>query len=901
MKNKILRRIALTSFALLSGALVLSCQGGGGLGVNFVGQMALDDASLQFECVYKKTADFDTEIVVVKKGQAQATFKLFYGTSGDEWLKLRATSADFIPGATQIGIPVTILCSTLDIGNYEATIKAVSNDKTVPDVNGTVKVRVIPDIARLAVQPAQLDFSCTQGGADPAAQPLQAINSGLPATELNVAFLPQDTWVSAAPASASGIQSGSSASTSIAVSCAGLTPGTYTSSVQTTGTDNYKGSAATDSPATTPITLTVREPMPSIGLSKTALSLECVNGLASQTKNSDTVRVQNKGIGQLSWQAQDFAGWLSVSPSSGSGLGPNQYNVPDMTVTAVCGSSGIAASGTYTTAIHVVSPKADNSPQTINVTLKVRDKQAGISIDTSRLDLYCYQGTQTSDSKTKSLSNNGDPSTTLSWSASDNGSDAVGTAPNVVNWLTISPASGSLALDAGGAGTPQTLTFSADCSSPNFPWPSGTSPTSDDATVTISGTTQENGTAAKNSPTTFTVRLNINSNRPSITLNLTPKPRELYLEYGDSTKCVNESTPAAYPNGPTGTATLTITNNGAEHSKLYWKFKDGTYQNSAWWTATNPLQYVNPQGVSKGNSENSTLTYDCRQIAVGSRNYDYAPSGDPFDVCDTSFPTACSSETAQIVLKRAYPVIKLSPTTLNFACDYAHRSPSGQTLNISNDSANAIDTSRLKWSASDNQSWLSLSPTSNSTGLGKGAAADPVTVSVDCTGFVANASGTITVTDTSAAGNTSLARPSSTTAGVNVDYKVSRLSLNPTSLTLRCDSTKTPVSGTVTVSNNGEDPSWIFWTASSNRGWITASPAAGPNNGQRTSDVSTGKGGLRNGAAGNSVTITVDCANSDIYNPNPSGYTGTVTFSGEDPDGHAENSVTLNITAPVDQ
>lgn len=79
------------------------------------------------------------------------------------------------------------------------------------------------------------------------------------------------------------------------------------------------------------------------------------------TTSGQTVLIGNSGGGTLSWTASTDASWLAVSPASGNGDG-----VLSVTVDA----SGLTT-GTYTGNVSVADDDADNSPQTIAVTLKV--------------------------------------------------------------------------------------------------------------------------------------------------------------------------------------------------------------------------------------------------------------------------------------------------------------------------------------------------------------------------------------------------------------------------------------------------------------------------------------------------------------------------------------------------
>jgi hypothetical protein len=71
----------------------------------------------------------------------------------------------------------------------------------------------------------------------------------------------------------------------------------------------------------------------------------------------------------LNWSASEGAGWLSLAPTAGSSTG--EYDPVTISVDA----SGLVV-GTYTTIITLAAAGADNSPQSVGVTLVVADSSA---------------------------------------------------------------------------------------------------------------------------------------------------------------------------------------------------------------------------------------------------------------------------------------------------------------------------------------------------------------------------------------------------------------------------------------------------------------------------------------------------------------------------------------------
>jgi hypothetical protein len=200
----------------------------------------------------------------------------------------------------------------------------------------------------LSVAPAGLSFTGAQGGANPAAKTLAVTNAG--GGTLSFTAADDAPWLSVSPGSGSAPQD-----LSVAVSTAGLAPGTYTGSVTVTA------SGVAGSPATVPVTLTVTPPPPPPALAVAPSSLAFTATAGGTPPAGKTIDVTNTGGGTLSYSASDDAAWLSVAPASGSA---------PQAVTATVNQAGLAV-GTYTATITVTAAGASGSPKTVPVTLSV--------------------------------------------------------------------------------------------------------------------------------------------------------------------------------------------------------------------------------------------------------------------------------------------------------------------------------------------------------------------------------------------------------------------------------------------------------------------------------------------------------------------------------------------------
>jgi hypothetical protein len=107
---------------------------------------------------------------------------------------------------------------------------------------------------------------------------------------------------------------------------------------------------------------------PTISAGPSALSFSATTGGANPA--NQTISITNSGGGTLTWAASDNAGWLTLSPASGT--------APSSLVASV-NISGLAA-GTYTGAISISATGATNSPLSVPVTLTVSGGGGGTEL-----------------------------------------------------------------------------------------------------------------------------------------------------------------------------------------------------------------------------------------------------------------------------------------------------------------------------------------------------------------------------------------------------------------------------------------------------------------------------------------------------------------------------------------
>jgi len=260
--------------------------------------------------------------------------------------------------------------------------------------------------------------------------------------------------------------------------------------------------------------------------------------------------------------------------------------------------------------------------------------------------------------------------------------------------------------------------------------------------------------------------------------------------------------------GRPATQTLTVTNVGG-----------GTLN----WNAAVTAAWLTLSPASGKDAGTIAVTLTAGSLAIGAYNTTIIVNAP--GATAVTIPVNLTVEHASVP-----PVIRTSPTGLSFTVVQGDSSPSTQTVSISN-SGGGI----LSWSASENVSWLAISP---SSGTGNGSIAATATPGSLVPGIY---NSTITISATNAA---SVSIPITFT----VTPPSATVTLYPSSLTFSgIQWGGNPASQTVTVNTNGN------WTASSSAAWLTLNPSSGNSNGSIAANVA-----LSSAAVGpNNATITV--------------------------------------------
>jgi uncharacterized protein (TIGR03437 family) len=145
----------------------------------------------------------------------------------------------------------------------------------------------------IAVVPANLAFAYTAGGTVPAAQPIQITNSGTGTSTLSWTAAASDSWLSI-----SAVSGTAPSTSSVSVSPAALSAGTYNGSIQ------ISAAGASNSPLSVPVTLTVAPAAAAVTITSVVNAGSYQPGIASGTWIS--IFGTNLSQSTYLWQASDI-------------------------------------------------------------------------------------------------------------------------------------------------------------------------------------------------------------------------------------------------------------------------------------------------------------------------------------------------------------------------------------------------------------------------------------------------------------------------------------------------------------------------------------------------------------------------------------------------------------------
>ncbi|MEZ5356403.1 MAG: malectin domain-containing carbohydrate-binding protein [Bryobacteraceae bacterium] len=512
---------------------------------------------------------------------------------------------------------------------------------------------------------------------------------------------------------------------------------------------------------------------PNLAVDPTSLSFNAVTGGANPANKTFAV-TNSGGGGPIAWTATETASWMTVTPGSGS--------TPAAAVTVSVVSSGLPT-GVYNADITV---SGNSQTRIIPVTLTVGDAQ---NLDVAPLSLSFAAAANGPNPATKTLAvSNTGGGAPIGWTATDD-----------ATWLTVSPGAGS---------TPATLTVTAITA--------GLAPGNYSATITVMGAGQ-----TRTIPVTFDVS-GAGAGTPVMRINCGNWP-ENYTDAQGRTWLTDR-----YFNISSGGAYTSSSENGLFDAVLSARRA----------IAVRPYEIVYQIPIANG-SYQVNLHFIESAVGPGSRVFDVYQNGaliyDDFDIAAEAplntrlvkqLPVATvtngildlrmirvigNAMVAGIEILTAGPadpVLAVSPSTLTFAASVGGANPASQSINITNSGGGGP----ISWTATDDASWLTVTPGSGST------PSNGVTVSA-ATGSLAQGTYNATIT-VMGAGQTKT---------VAVSFVVSappNLVVAPASLIFSTNAGVNPAAQSISVTNTGGGGA-VSWTATDDASWLTVTPGSG--------------------------------------------------------------------------
>ena len=305
------------------------------------------------------------EIRIKNSGEQSLNYNI---TDDADWLSVKPTSGSSTGGENAHTVSVVI--NSLGEGTYSGTITITdpnaSNSASSVNVTLTVSKQPPPEIW---VSSSSLTFSAEEGAGNPASQNIKIKNSG--EQTLNYSISDDADWLSVNPAS--GSSTGGENSHSVSVDISGLSSGSHT------GTITVSDPNASNNPQSVAVTLNISQQQPpEIWVSPVSLTFIGTEG--GSNPSSQSLKIKNSGAQTLNYTLSDDAGWLSVSPTSGSSTGEENSHTVSVNISGM-------SSGSYPGTITITDSNASNNPQTVSVTLNLSsppsDDEISISCDPS--------------------------------------------------------------------------------------------------------------------------------------------------------------------------------------------------------------------------------------------------------------------------------------------------------------------------------------------------------------------------------------------------------------------------------------------------------------------------------------------------------------------------------------
>lgn len=686
-------------------------------------------------------------ILLTNPGNGQISWQ---GSSTQPWLMMTPQSGTFYSG-TQSKVIIAVDRSSLQPGSHSAQILFNSNVGEIP-LNVTTQVTSLDpqNKAVLQITPPVLSFTGNDGGVGPAPQVVTIGDSGV--QPLNWVASTDVSWLSLSVPGGT-LQPGGTTQVTTSVDTSTLLPGVYTASINIS---TRASGAVLHSSQSIDITVTVT-PYCDLMFSSGLLSFTAAYLQSDPPAKSVSVASSLSCPAPLNWNVTSNANWLTVSDWSGT--------TPSSLFVSV--HLGRLAPGSYNGELTFTS-----SAGTQELLVSFILGQPGtpvLSVGSSSLVFDAAKGAQSPPEQAVRLTNSGVRS--LLWYA--NAITEEGGA-----WLSISPASGSLAAY-------QSRTLSVATSSTGLPvgtyYGTVVITAVDSITRLVIGPPQRVG-----------ITLNVG---PACTLQA-PSTSAMQFSTAQGTNPATQTFQVGVTGTCFGNVTVTPT---------------ATVASGSGWLA------VSPGSATIGSGQSATFTVQVTSASLSTGVYSGSIS---LSAVSDGVVIAGSSQTIKVTLANGSgAVLAVSPSSLTFD---STTGTSTQPITISNTA-----TGGLNWKASLQSgapAFVSLSPTSG-TNLAGGQNAT-VNVAVDATGVASGQYKTsvqISATDV----GTGLALSNSPiTIPVTINVAAPAMKLSATSLSFSTTAGSNPADQTIQLSNVGGGT--LTWSVGKpSQSWLSVSPSSG--------------------------------------------------------------------------
>ena len=300
-------------------------------------------------------APADPQSIVVGAGLAGLQFTV---ASDRPWLQTQN-----FQGATPFSLNVIADPGSLVSGSYTGTLSLTRPGLAIPFAQIAITFTVGPALPpKLAVQPAALQVSVTQGGSQQT-QAFHVLNAG--SGNLLFSISPSGSAARSIGLSAqTGVAlAGAPAALVVTVDPTTLLTGTFAVSLKIS-------SSTTGETVNIPLTISVAPRPQRLALSQRGLLFTAVQG--GGVTPPQNLSVLNVGSGSFAWSAAAILlsggpSWLSVTPDSGSSSAGSSTGQ----VTATVDPTQLSSPGVYYGLVRISSAGATNAPQDAEVVLNL--------------------------------------------------------------------------------------------------------------------------------------------------------------------------------------------------------------------------------------------------------------------------------------------------------------------------------------------------------------------------------------------------------------------------------------------------------------------------------------------------------------------------------------------------